>query len=128
MTANDDRPPSTAAVPCSVWFGPVVSPAEERKLIDHLKSARGVGVCCWPRDAERVEHLAAADVPRLLLVGSEATAPAAADRQAWIVISATNDEVHDALVRLTASADGESVAASGDRVGESVRAVRAKRP
>jgi hypothetical protein len=111
MKSTQSRPPSRAAIPCSVWFGPVVSAGEERELIDHLKSAHGVGVCCWPRDAARIEHLAAAEVPRLLLVGSDTTPPAPAARQAWIVKSASNVEIHEVLVRLCTSADADNAAA-----------------
>ena len=94
------RPPHRAPIPCSVWFGPVVSPVEERKLIDQLVAKRGVGVCCWPRDAERVEHLAAARIPRLLLVRPDSVPPALAPQQAWVDSSASIEEIHDALVAL----------------------------
>ena len=100
MTTPQRRPPSTSPISCSVWFGPVVQPAEERDLIDHLVQEHGVGVCCWPRDAVRVEHLAAAKVPRLLLVGPSTIPPPPAPKQAWLRTTATNDEVHAALVDL----------------------------
>jgi len=93
------QPPSPA-IACGVWFGPVVSPAEERDLIAHLVVEHGVGVCCWPRDAARIEHLAAANVPRLLLVGPDSIPPAPAPGQAWVSTTARNDEIHDALVGL----------------------------
>src|ERR1700730_7093022 len=102
METSQGNPPGTRAIACSVWFGPVVAPAEERDLIDHLVSEHGVGVCCWPRDGARVEHLAAATVPRLLLVGPDTTPPASAPGQAWVRTSAGNDEVHAALVALCA--------------------------
>ena len=100
MTVTQSNPPSAGAIPCSVWFGPVVTPAEERELIEHLVSEHGVGVCCWPRDAARVEHLAAAKVPRLLLVRSDAVPPALAPQQAWVDTAASNEEIHAALVAL----------------------------
>ena len=99
MTTSDHAPQTP--IPCSVWFGPVVSDAEERELISQLVSEHGVGVCCWPRDVVRVEHLAAAHVPRLLLVRSDAVPPAPAAEQAWVESSAGDDEIHDALVALS---------------------------
>ena len=90
-------PPHTPPIPRRVWFGPVVSAVEERTLIDELVAEHGVGVCCWPRDAERIEHLAAANVPRLLLVRSDAVPPAPAAQQAWVESTAGYDEIHEAL-------------------------------
>ena len=95
MTTSRRRPPdtppsTTRPVPCSVWFGPVVTVAEEREFIDHLVSEHGVGVCCWPRDAARVEHLAAAGVPQLLLVGTDAIPPTPGPRQSWVRRTASN--------------------------------------
>ena len=69
-------------------------------MIEHLVADRGVAVCCWPRDAERVSHLAAARVPRLLLVRSDASPPAPTAQQAWVHSSASDDEIHLALVAL----------------------------
>lgn len=69
-------------------------------MIDHLVADHGVAVCCWPRDAERVMHLAAARVPRLLLVRPNAEPPAPTAQQAWVDSSASNDEIHTALVAL----------------------------
>jgi len=104
MTTTQSRPPSTPPhtrpIPCSVWFGPVVSPSQERDMIEHLVADHGVAVCCWPRDAERVGHLAEAHVPRLLLVRSDAVPPAPDAQQAWVPSSAGNDEIHTALVAL----------------------------
>ena len=94
------QPPSATAIVCSVWFGPVVSPTDERKMIDHLVVQQGVGVCCWPRDTARVAHLAAAHVPRLLLVGPDSVPPDPAPGQTWVRTTAGNDEVHAALVGL----------------------------
>ena len=102
------QPPSTPAIACSVWFGPVVSPAEERELIDHLVVEHGVGVCCWPRDAVRIEHLASAHVPRLLLVRPDSAPPAPAPGQAWVRTNAGNDEVHAALVALCPTPEPEA--------------------
>ena len=101
------QPPNASAIACSVWFGPVVSPAEERKLIDYLVTEHGVGVCCWPRDVARVEHLEAAHVPRLLLVGPDSVPPASAPGQAWVRTTAGNDEVHAAFVGLCRPRDLE---------------------
>jgi hypothetical protein len=100
MTTTQHRPPDTTPVPCSVWFGPIVSASEEREFIDLLVTRHGVGVCCWPRDAVRVEHLAAAGVPRLLLVRPDATPPAPADHQTCVCRTASKDEIHEALVGL----------------------------
>jgi hypothetical protein len=100
MTSSQSGPPDTPVVPCSVWFGPVVTAAEERAFIEHLVSEHGVAVCCWPRDAVRVEHLAAAGVPRLLLVGVETIPPAPAPHQWWVRRTASNAEIHEALVGL----------------------------
>ena len=108
MTSSRSGPPDTPVVPCSVWFGPVVTPAEEREFIEHLAAEHGVAVCCWPRDAARVEHLEAAGVPRLLLVGSDAIPPAPAPRQSWVRRSASNAEVHEALVKLCSRPAAES--------------------
>jgi hypothetical protein len=102
MTTAQGQPPSSP-ITCSVWFGPVVQPGEERDLIDHLVHEHGVGVCCWPRDAVRVEHLAAANVPRLLFVGPNCIPPVPVPGQAWLPTSAGNDEVHAALVELCGS-------------------------
>lgn len=99
MTTGN-RPPHTEPVPCSVWFGPVVSASEERDFIDLLVSRHGVGVCCWPRDAGRIEHLAAAGVPRLLLVRPDATLPAPCAHQVCVCRTAGRDEIHDALAAL----------------------------
>ena len=107
MKSPQRRPPSTSPINCSVWFGPRVSPAEERDLIAHLVEQRGVGVCCWPRDTARVEHLAAANVPRLLLVDPGSTPPVPAPGQAWLRTTARNTEIHDALVGLCGSARPE---------------------
>lgn len=105
MTMTQSRPPSTPPhtrpIPCSVWFGPVVSASEERDMIEHLVADHGVAVCVWPRDAERVGHLAEAHVPRLLLVRSDGIPPAPAAQQAWVPTSASNDEIHTALVTLS---------------------------
>ena len=100
MASSQSGPPDTAVVPCTVWFGPVVTPAEEREFIEHLVSEHGVGVCCWPRDAARAEHLAVAGVPRLLLVGVDAIPPAPAPLQSWVRRNASNAEVHEALLSL----------------------------
>lgn len=100
MTNSGLRPPDTPPIPCSVWFGPAVTVSEERAFIEHLVSEHGVGVCCWPRDARRIEHLAAAGVPCLLLVGPGVSPPPAAPRQAWVRPSAGMDEIHVALVEL----------------------------
>lgn len=105
MTVHE--PLSSRAIACSVWFGPLVSPAEERDLIAHLAEQHGVGVCCWPRDTARVEHLAAANVPRLLLVGPGSIPPLPAPGQAWVRTTARNAEIHDALVRLCGPARPE---------------------
>jgi len=99
MTRTKARPPDTSPVPCSVWFGPRVTPAEERDFIDHLVAERGVAVCCWPRDTALVRKLASAGIPRLLLVGPDAIPPDPAPQQAWVRRAAGNDEIHDALVR-----------------------------
>jgi hypothetical protein len=97
-TPSSNRPPDTSAVPCSVWFGPHVSASEEREFIDLLVIRHGVGVCCWPRDAVRIEHLAAAGVPRLLLVRPGASLPAPCEHQACVCRTASREEVHAALV------------------------------
>ena len=100
MASSQTRPPDRPAVPCSVWFGPVVTATEEREFIEHLVSEHGVAVCCWPRDVARVAHLAAAGVPRLLLVGGDAIPPAPAPQQSWVRSSASNADVHEALIKL----------------------------
>jgi hypothetical protein len=100
MESTGNRPPHTEPVPCSVWFGPVVSASQEREFIDMLVSEHGVGVCCWPRDAARVEHLARAGVPRLLLVRPDAVPPAPREHQACVWRTAGDDEIHNALVAL----------------------------
>ena len=96
------RPPHPPAAPCTVWFGPIVRDYEEREFIGLLVSEHGVGVCCWPRDVARMEHLAAAGVPRLVLVAPDAIPPAPADHQISLRRTASNDEIHDALTRLCA--------------------------
>ena len=70
-------------------------------MIDHLVADSGVAVCCWPRDSERVLHLAAARIPRLLLVRADATPPPPTAQQAWVDSAASNDEIHTALVALS---------------------------
>jgi hypothetical protein len=94
------RPAHTTPVRCTVWFGPLVSAKEEREFIDHLVSEHGVAVCCWPRDTARIQHLAEADVPRLLLVRPDARPPTPSIHQTCIDRRATNDELHQALVEL----------------------------
>lgn len=105
MMTTGNRPPSTPAVPCSVWFGPVVSAPEEREFIEMLVSGHGVGVCCWPRDAARIEHLAAVGVPRLLLVRADAAPPAPCPHQACVCRTASKEEIHEALVALANAPD-----------------------
>jgi hypothetical protein len=105
MTTTETRPPDTSSpartsVPCSVWFGPIVTASEEREFIDMLVSRHGVGVCCWPRDEARIEHLARAGVPRLLLVGPDAIPPVSCDHQVCVCRTASSDEIHEALVSL----------------------------
>ena len=98
--ATTQQAPEAPAATRSVWFGPVVSAAEERKFIRYLAADHGVAVCCWPRDAERVEHLAAAGVPRLLLIRAGCVPPAATSRQVCVSRSASPDEIHRALTSL----------------------------
>lgn len=98
MKAARQRPPDTTPVRCTVWFGPIVSAKEEREFIHQLVSEHGVAVCCWPRDTERIEHLAEAGIPRLLLMRPDALPPAPSTHQTCVDRSATDDELHHALV------------------------------
>jgi hypothetical protein len=122
MKTSRSRPPDTTPIPCTVWFGPTVSAKEERDFIDHLASAHGVAVCCWPRDAERIQHLAAAGVPRLLLTRPDAPAPEPSRHQSCVGPSASNEEIHRALVELNAGARSGVACRLQDRSESSTRA------
>ena len=112
------QPPSATAIVCSVWFGPVVSPAEERKMIDHLVVQQGVGVCCWPRGAARGgEPRRAAHVPRLLLVGPDSVPPdpAPPDRPGSAPLPATTRFTPHSSVLPPATAGSTPIGLTADR-------------
>ncbi len=89
-------------VPCSVWFGPSGSDSFEREMLGFLGSHNGVAVLQWPRDLRRAARCAHLGIPVLCLVSdpTEPT-PSAQELQQWLPSSATDQEVHNCLWRLS---------------------------
>jgi hypothetical protein len=93
---------STAVVPCTVWFGPGGSASFEREMLGYLGSHNGVAVLQWPRDLERATRCGLLGIPALCLVSNPIEpVPCPQGLQEWLPSSATDQEVHDSLRRLS---------------------------
>jgi hypothetical protein len=106
LSIDEDEPPEPAAphqiTPCSAWFGPGMPSSLERELMAFLGAHHGVAILHWPRDAGRVEHLARAGLPRLLLVDASVEPPAGNDSlQDWLSSPASRNDIHDRVVSLS---------------------------
>jgi len=88
--------------PCSVWFGPVASPSVERDLLAQLGSRRGVAVLQWPRDVDRATRLTELGIPCLWFFRCPDGPPFVVDElQEWLPSTASDQEVHESLLRLS---------------------------
>jgi hypothetical protein len=108
----DPAPHSTAVVPCTVWFGPRGSAHVEREMLGYLGSHNGVAVFQWPRDLERAARCSLLGIPTLCLVSDPMeTIPFPQGLQEWLPSSATDQEVHNSLRRLSEHGASRRVAA-----------------
>jgi len=110
-TAGEDGdPPDTLhpngdMAPCSVWFGPMSSRSAERELLAQLGARQGVAVLQWPRDVDGATRLIELGIPCLWLFQSPESPPSNTDElQEWLPSTATDQEVHDSLRRLSGRA------------------------
>jgi hypothetical protein len=98
----DPIPLVASAVACTVWFGPTVPRTEERELLAMLGSRNGVAVLQWPRDTDRAGHCCDLGIPTLCFVHDQASPPARHHGLLeWLPVSASDQEVHNSLVRLS---------------------------
>jgi hypothetical protein len=124
--AAEAEPPSpapcTEVVPSSAWFGPGMPASLERELIAFLGAHHGVAIVHWPRDASRVEHLADAGLPRLLLVDPLAgPPPEGGPLQDWLLAPADRQDVHERVARLFRRAAQRHNAACHPRLDDQCR-------
>jgi hypothetical protein len=106
LPIDEDEPPEPAAhhevTPCSAWFGPGMPSSLERELMAFLGAHHGVAILHWPRDAVRVQHLARAGLPRLLLVDAAVEPPSGnSPLQDWLSFPANRNDIHDRVVALS---------------------------
>jgi hypothetical protein len=107
------------ASPCTVWFGPRGPESVERELAAFLGSHNGVAVLQWPRDTNRAAHFADLGIPCLWLVRDpDDTPPMQSALQEWLPHSASDDEVHDCLERLSEHGAARRQAASLELDGD----------
>jgi hypothetical protein len=106
---DEDEPPDPAGgrgrqqvASCSAWFGPGMPSSLERELMAFLGAHHGVAILHWPRDADRVDHLARAGLPRLLLVDASVEPPAGnGPLQDWLPSPASRQDIHDHVLTLS---------------------------
>jgi hypothetical protein len=104
-----NAPPSVArtalvvhASPSTVWFGPQGPASVERELTAFLGSHNGVAVLQWPRDTDRGSHFCELGIPCLWLVPDAEEPPLVlSSLQEWLPRTASDDEVHCCLERLS---------------------------
>jgi hypothetical protein len=109
----DPIPLAASAVACTVWFGPTVPRADERELLAMLGSRNGVAVLQWPRDTDRAEHCCELGIPTLCFVHDQASPPALHHGLLeWLPVSASDKEVHNCLIRLSAYGAAQRQAAA----------------
>jgi len=90
------------ASPSTVWFGPQGPASVERELTAFLGSHNGVAVLQWPRDTDRGAHFSDLGIPCLWLVPElEDPPPVQSSLQEWLPRTASDDEVHSSLERLS---------------------------
>ncbi len=96
------NPPSNGAVPCTVWFGPGGSAHFEREMLAYLGSHNGVAVLQWPRDLERATRCNLLGIPTLCFASDpNETIRCPQELREWLPSSATDEEVHGSLCRLS---------------------------
>jgi hypothetical protein len=121
----DPVPLAARTIPCTVWFGPKTSESFEREMAAFLGSHNGVAVLQWPRDVDRATHLRELGIPCLCFVRTGSELPLGEhDLEEWIPQHASDQRVHDSLVRLSERALARRTAPpvlEGDciRLGES---------
>jgi hypothetical protein len=99
--------------PSTVWFGPRGPESVERELTRFLGLHNGVGVLQWPRDTDRAAHLSELGIPCLWLVSElDDLPPIQSSLQEWLPRTASDDEVHVCLERLSERGAARRQAAS----------------
>jgi hypothetical protein len=107
LSGNEGDPPDPAhpaagTVSCTVWFGPKVPEAAERKFMAMLGSRNGVAVLQWPRDADRAQRCWELGIPTLCFVRDGVRPPSLQHGFVeWLPRSAGDGCVHDSLKRLS---------------------------
>jgi hypothetical protein len=121
----DPVPLAARTIPCTVWFGPKTSESLEREMAAFLGSHNGVAVLQWSRDVARATHLHELGIPCLCFVRTGCEYPVGEhDLEEWLPQYASDQRVHDSLVRLSERALARRTAPpvlEGDcvRLGES---------
>ncbi|HEV7865018.1 MAG TPA: hypothetical protein VGR20_20140 [Acidimicrobiia bacterium] len=97
--------PQAEPIPASAWFGPMISPAELTELLGFLGANNGAAVLVWPRDKHHLERLESLGIPRLLLLrAGQLPPPSPRVLEDFILLPASDAEIHRRLVRLCRSA------------------------